>query len=246
MHAGVGTACANDFAFLVLRNSAEDLVNIALHRRPLIALVRFALYLPSTIVRALVGDDDAIVKHSSSLPKGRGKSARALGASDILPSVSEEAEVYDGRCSCGSIHFQMKRAPIFVHCCHCSYCQRETGTSFALNALVESSEITLVQGEPETIELETKSGKGKSVSRCPKCRVALWSQYGAAGEHLSFVRVGTLERAGEIPPSIHIYTSTKQQWISLSDEVPTVPGYYNPKEAWPPEAMKRVAALRAG
>jgi hypothetical protein len=164
----------------------------------------------------------------------------------IVPGMSEEEQVFDGCCSCGSIRFRMKRAPIFVHCCHCSFCQRETGTSFALNALVETSEIELLQGELEQFELETRSGKGQTVSRCPACHIAVWSQYGAAGEVLSFVRVGTLDKAGEIAPSIHIYTSTKQPWLSLSDEVSAVPGYYKAKEEWPPESMERVAALRAG
>lgn len=140
----------------------------------------------------------------------------------------------------------MKREPLFVHCCHCSYCQRETGTSFGLNALIETSEVALLKGKPERVELPSQSGKGQGVLRCPQCQVAVWSHYGAAGDVLSFVRVGALDDAARISPSLHIYTSSKQPWITLSADIPSVPEYYRAKEYWPAESLDRARAMRAG
>jgi hypothetical protein len=150
-----------------------------------------------------------------------------------------------GACSCGHTRYKITREPLFVHCCHCTYCQRETGSAFGLNALVEASEVVLEQGKLERIELPSSSGKGQSVFRCHQCQGALWSHYGAGGEKLSFVRVGTLDDAATITPSIHIYTSTKQPWLTLSDDVPSVPGYYRAKEHWPAASLERAKAMRA-
>lgn len=154
-------------------------------------------------------------------------------------------EVREGGCSCGALRYQLKRNPIFVHCCHCTYCQRETGTSYGLNALIEASQVKLLQGELGRVELETRSGKGQSVFRCSTCQIAVWSHYGAGGDLLSFVRVGTLDDAANIVPSIHIYTSSMQPWVTLSGDVPRVPDYYRAKEYWPAESLERVRAMRA-
>ena len=158
--------------------------------------------------------------------------------------MTQAQETFEGGCSCGAIRYQMNRNPIFVHCCHCTYCQRETGTAFGLNALIEASQVDLLQGTLDRVELESKSGKGQSIFRCSSCQIAVWSHYGAAGELLSFVRVGTLDDAAQIGPSIHIYTSTKQPWVTLSDEVASVPEYYRAKEQWPPESLARAKAMR--
>ena len=159
--------------------------------------------------------------------------------------MTQAQEIYEGGCSCGTLRYQMKRTPIFVHCCHCTYCQRETGTSYGLNALIEASQVKLLQGQLEQVELETKSGKGQTVFRCSTCKIAVWSHYGAGGDLLSFVRVGTLDDAAKVVPSIHIYTSSKQPWITLSGDVPSVEDYYSAKEHWPPESLERVRAMRA-
>lgn len=131
-----------------------------------------------------------------------------------------------GKCSCGEIQFELTAAPIFVHCCHCSWCQRETGSAFAINALIETGHVRLNKGCPETIHTPTNSGTGQDVSRCPSCKTSVWSHYGAAKAAVCFVRVGALENPNSCPPDIHIFTSTKQQWVQLDDSVPVMAEYY--------------------
>ena len=151
----------------------------------------------------------------------------------------------EGGCTCRLVRYRMLSKPMFVHCCHCTWCQRETGTAFALNAMIEADRIELLQGDVEVVNTPTNSGKGQKISRCPKCRIALWSNYSGAGDAVRFVRVGTLDEPGRFPPDIHIFTSTKQPWVMLPAGTPAVPEYYKASERWPKESLERRAALKA-
>jgi hypothetical protein len=137
----------------------------------------------------------------------------------------------------------MTSQPMFVHCCHCRWCQRETGASFALNALIEADRVLLLTGEPEIVLTPSNSGKGQKIARCPKCRIALWSNYAGAGDALRFVRVGTLDEPDKLAPDIHIYTMSKQPWLKLSPEIPAVHEYYKREDYWPQESLARRRAL---
>lgn len=153
-------------------------------------------------------------------------------------------ETFPGTCACGHVTYQMTSTPLFVHGCHCRSCQRETGTAFALNALIEADRVEVLSGELEVIDTPSESGKGQKIIRCPKCKVALWSHYGGMGERASFVRVGTLENPDRFPPDIHIFTRSKQPWITLDPNgAPTVEIYYSAKDYWPAESLARREAL---
>ena len=152
---------------------------------------------------------------------------------------------YDGHCTCDAVRYRLTDRPLFVHCCHCSWCQRDTGSAFALNALIESDRLKLLQGQPESVLTPSASGKGQKIVRCPACRVALWSHYAGAGESVSFVRVGTLETPDALPPDIHIFTSSKQPWVQLPAATPAMPEYYQASQYWPADSLARRAALIA-
>ncbi len=151
----------------------------------------------------------------------------------------------EGGCTCRAVRYRMKSKPLFVHCCHCRWCQRETGTAFALNAMIEADRVELHSGAPEMVLTPTNSGRGQKIWRCPQCRVAMWSNYSGAGDKVHFVRVGTLDDPDALPPDIHIFTSSKQPWVILPDNVPAMPEYYDLKERWPAESLARREALRA-
>ena len=152
----------------------------------------------------------------------------------------------EGGCSCRGVRYRMESAPIFVHGCHCTWCQRESGSAFATNAMIETDRVTLLAGEPVAVATPSASGKGQTILRCPKCYVAVWSHYAGAGDKLAFVRVGTLDDATLLEPDIHIYTSTKQPWVSLPADKPAVPEYYKAAETWPAESLARAKAARQG
>jgi hypothetical protein len=152
---------------------------------------------------------------------------------------------FEGGCTCRHVRYRMTCAPMFVHCCHCRWCQRETGTAFALNALIEADRVELLSGDVEIVDTPSASGKGQKIARCPKCRVAVWSNYGGAGDIIRFVRVGTLDEPDRLPPDIHIFTSSKQPWVILPPGTPSASEYYRASEHWPAEVLARRAALRA-
>jgi hypothetical protein len=152
---------------------------------------------------------------------------------------------FDGGCTCRQVRYRMNDRPLVVHCCHCRWCQRETGASFALNAMIEADRVELLAGKPELVNTPSNSGKGQKILRCPACRIAVWSHYGGGGDRVSFVRVGTLDDPDRLPPDVHIYTSSKQPWVVLPPGTPAVPEYYDRKTIWRPESLARRDALFA-
>jgi hypothetical protein len=153
-------------------------------------------------------------------------------------------DVYEGGCTCRQVRYRMKSKPLFVHACHCTWCQRETGTAFALNAMIEADRVELTAGAPEAVDTPSNSGKGQKIWRCPKCRIAVWSNYAGAGDAVRFVRVGTLDAGHGIGPDIHIFTSTKQPWVVIPPGAKAVPEFYRASELWPKESLERRAGVR--
>jgi hypothetical protein len=151
--------------------------------------------------------------------------------------------MHDGGCTCRFVRYRMTSTPLFVHCCHCRWCQRETGSAFALNAMIEADRVEVLAGRVELVATPSNSGQGQKIARCPVCRVAVWSHYAGAGDAVCFVRVGTLDEPDRMPPDIHIFTSTKQPWVVLPPGMPAVPEYYAATEYWPAESLARRAAL---
>lgn len=159
--------------------------------------------------------------------------------------ASRNERYFDGGCGCGAVRYRMTSGPMFVHCCHCRWCQRETGAAFALNALIESDRVILLKGTPGEVNTPSKSGKGQKIARCSACRIALWSNYAGAGEAVRFVRVGTLDQPDHLPPDIHIFTASKQPWVVLPPGAAAVEEFYELKEHWPKDSLARWRALRS-
>ncbi len=155
------------------------------------------------------------------------------------------APPYEGGCTCRDIRYRVTVRPMFVNCCHCRWCQRESGAAFALNAMVETDRVEILTGRPVTVDTPTNSGKGQRVVRCPSCHVALWSHYSGAGPKIAFVRVGTLDNPDAMPPDIHIFTQSKQPWVVLPPGMPAVPEYYDREKYWTAANLaRRAAAVR--
>ena len=150
----------------------------------------------------------------------------------------------EGGCDCGAVRYRMTSRPMIVHCCHCRWCQRETGTSFALNAMLETDRVEIICGDPDYVQTPSNSGKGQNIARCPKCHIALWSHYAGAGDKVSFLRVGTLDNPGLLPPDIHIFTASKQPWVVIPPRALSVEEYYDWREVWSDDAQRRRAALK--
>jgi len=151
---------------------------------------------------------------------------------------------YDGGCHCGSLRYRLKRRPMFVNCCHCTDCQRQTGGAFAINGLIEAGEVETLSGEPEIFPIATPSGRGQEVSRCPRCGVAIWSDYGGRG-WMRFVRIATLDRPHDIVPDAHIFVRSKLPWVGLPADAKAFDIYYDRANTWPAESLARLQRAEA-
>ncbi|MFN3959164.1 MAG: GFA family protein [Parvularculaceae bacterium] len=151
-----------------------------------------------------------------------------------------------GGCDCGGVRYALRSAPIFTHCCHCTWCQRETGSAFALNAMIETQRLDVTGAVPDLVLTPTASGKGQKIARCPVCRVAVWSHYATLDTKLAFVRVGTLDDPSRIAPDVHIFTSTKLPWVILPAGAEVYSEFYSAADRvrmFGPERMARREAL---
>jgi hypothetical protein len=151
--------------------------------------------------------------------------------------------VREGRCSCGAVRYRLASEPLFTHCCHCLNCQRQTGSAFVINLLIETDRVELLEGDPEPVDVPRDDGSSQRVFRCPTCQVAVFSEYGHPG--FRFVRGGTLDDPAGVSPDVHIFTRSKLPWVTLPESVPAFDVYYDSKELWPAESLERRNAVMA-
>jgi len=149
----------------------------------------------------------------------------------------------EGGCTCRAVRYRMLTEPLIVHACHCRWCQRQTGTAFALNALIETERVEILAGEPECLVTPSPSGKGQKIHRCPTCRIAVWSNYAGGGDKVRFIRVGTLDNPDVLPPDVHIFTMSKQPWVVIPPGARSFHEYYKSEEVWSPASLERRAKL---
>src|SRR3954447_13981843 len=109
---------------------------------------------------------------------------------------------WEGGCSCGAVRYRLASEPLFTHCCHCLNCQRQTGSAFVINLLIEADRVELLAGEPAAVDVPRDDGSAQRIYRCPACQVALFSRYTSPA--LRFVRAGTLDDPRAITPDVHI------------------------------------------
>jgi hypothetical protein len=152
------------------------------------------------------------------------------------------ATALEGGCACGAIRYRLTSAPLFTHCCHCLNCQRQTGSAFAINVLIETDRVELLAGEPQVVPVPRGTKKQK-IFRCPTCQVAVFSHY--TRRAVLFVRAGTLDDPSSVTPDVHIYTRSKRSWVMLPDSVPAFNTYYDTQALWPPESLARLEAAIA-
>jgi hypothetical protein len=151
--------------------------------------------------------------------------------------------VLEGGCSCGVVRYRVTGDPLFVHCCHCLNCQRQTGSAFVVNVLIETDRVEITKGEPQSVEAPRDDGSTQEIVRCPECQVALYSHYSYPA--VAFVRAGTLDEPASVSPDVHIFTRSKLPWVTLPDGVPSFDVYYDTEALWPAESFDRLRALQS-
>jgi hypothetical protein len=167
----------------------------------------------------------------------------ARGRSDE-PVLEEVMSVLrEGGCACGAVRYRLTSDPLFTHCCHCLNCQRQTGSAFVVNVLIEADRVDVLAGAPQPVDAPRDDGSAQRIFRCPNCQVAVFSEYG--GAKVRFVRAGTLDDPSWVTPDVHIFTRSKLSWVALPDSVPAFEDYYDMKVLWPAPSLERLAAMMA-
>jgi hypothetical protein len=147
----------------------------------------------------------------------------------------------EGGCACGAVRYRLASDPLFVHCCHCLNCQRQTGSAFVVNLLIEADRVELLAGNPQPVDVPRDDGSSQRIFRCPACKVAIFSEYGRP--EVRFVRGGTLDEPSSVSPDVHIYTRSKLGWVTVPESVPAFEVYYDSKALWPAESLERLRAV---
>ena len=150
---------------------------------------------------------------------------------------------HEGGCSCGEVRYRLTSDPLFVHCCHCLNCQRQTGSAFVINLLIEADRVEVLAGDPQPVPVPRDDGSEQLIHRCPTCGVAVFSTY--TRPELLFVRGGTLDEPTGVAPDVHIFTRSKVDWVELPDSTPAFDVFYDPKTLWPAESLTRAREARA-
>ena len=149
----------------------------------------------------------------------------------------------EGGCACGAVRYRLTSDPLFVHCCHCLNCQRQTGSAFVINVLIEADRVELLAGVPHMVGVPRDDDKTQEIWRCPSCQIAVYSQYTSA--RVRFVRAGTLDDPAAVAPDVHIFTRSKLPWVTLPESVPAFDVYYETQKLWPPASLERLETLKA-
>jgi hypothetical protein len=147
----------------------------------------------------------------------------------------------EGGCSCGAVRYRLTSHPLFTHCCHCLNCQRQTGSAFVINLLIEADRVELLADAPQPVDVPRDDGSKQRIYRCPTCQVAVFSDYGRP--EVLFVRGGTLDRPSEVAPDVHIFTRSKLSWITIPESVPAFEVYYDSKALWPAASLERLQGV---
>ena len=150
----------------------------------------------------------------------------------------------EGGCSCGEVRYRLASDPLFVHCCHCLNCQRQTGSAFVINLLIERDRVEMLSGEPQAVDVPRDSGGMQRIYRCPNCQVALFSEY--TYPEVWFVRGGTLDEPRSVTPDVHIFTRSKVDWVQIPESAAAFDVFYKLDELWPSESLERIQALGDG
>jgi hypothetical protein len=147
----------------------------------------------------------------------------------------------EGGCACGAVRYRLSSDPLFTHCCHCLNCQRQTGSAFVINLLIEADRVELLAGDPQPVDVPRDDGSKQRIFRCPTCQVAVSSEYGRP--EVRFVRAGTLDEPRRVQPDVHIFTRSKVGWVTLPESVPAFDVYYDRKALWPAASLERLEAV---
>jgi hypothetical protein len=151
-----------------------------------------------------------------------------------------------GGCTCGSVRYRLLTSPLFCYACHCTSCQKSTGSAFALHLSIESYNISIIsRSKPSLVSLSPNHSPSTKTSQralCPHCGTVFWSHDNPWGYAVSDVRIGTLDFPGIMEPDVHSFVGSKLGWVGLPPGAKTAVGHYEYEALWPKSSLRRLEA----
>ena len=99
-----------------------------------------------------------------------------------------------------------------VYACHCTDCQKRSGSAFGLSVWVPRAAIEVTKGSPEARTTTSEGGRIQYIQQCGQCYTRLWTEPKTRA-NIGIVRGGTLDDASWLRPVAHIWTRSAQPWF---------------------------------
>ena len=103
--------------------------------------------------------------------------------------------------------------------CHCRDCQKLSVSAFSMTMMVRREDLEIVRGELAAFDRPAASGNVARCYFCPTCSNRIYHENPAKPE-LVRLKPGTLDDTDIIQPDMHVWTSSKQAWVKLPDDMP--------------------------
>lgn len=142
--------------------------------------------------------------------------------SDPVQGTKFMTTSFSGGCACGAVRYTCSGEPIVSYACHCTDCQKRTGSAFGVSVQVPADSVTLDQGEVTERERTAASGNKVSSLFCPDCGTTVMS-FSQARTHIRVIAAGTLDDQSWVPIKAHIWTGSAMPWFSMPPEIDNYP-----------------------
>jgi hypothetical protein len=118
-----------------------------------------------------------------------------------------------GRCLCGKVSYAANADPVFVGVCHCTHCQKQTGTAFSVLVGIPKPAMS-IQGKVRTFHDTGDSGQPVERNFCPECGSPIFTEV-AAMPGITFIKAGTLDDTTWLDPNVHVYCDSAERWMPI-------------------------------
>lgn len=123
-------------------------------------------------------------------------------------------QIFTGQCQCGTVRYSVTGTAATLFACHCQECQRQSSSAFGMALWVRHGQLTLLRGDMQHWLRQLPSGRSMLCSFCPTCGTRLIHTVQGQSEFMS-IKPGTLDDTAWLKPAGHIWTRSKQSWVTL-------------------------------